>query len=126
MYSIDPFLKHLQIIITPSMAAFLHQRVVMNDLWTAQVHLLTPPAEFGDTQCCTNVVAWGSSAAEFANNICTILGRREWSVLSIMQCRRASAAGAMMEELSEQIEEARKKPGSCIFGTLHYYPSKPS
>jgi hypothetical protein len=30
----------------------------MKELWTAQVHLLTPPAEFGDTKCCTNVVAW--------------------------------------------------------------------
>lgn len=99
----------------------------MDDLWTAQVHLLTPPAEFGDTKCCTNVVAWGNSPADFASNVCTILGRRSWSVLSIVQCRRASACGEeMLAELADQIEEARKQPGSCIFGTLHYYPSKPA
>ena len=97
----------------------------MKVLWTAQVHLLTPPAEFGDTKCCTNVVAWGETPADFATNICTIFSRRNWTVISIMQCRRAADCMAV-EELAEQIEEAKSKPDSCIFGTLHYYPSKPA
>ena len=95
----------------------------MKSLWTAQVHLLTPPVEFGDTKCCTNVVAWGNTPADFASNICTILGRRDWTVLSILQCRRTTQCIAV-EELAEQIEEAQANYGSCIFGTLHYYPSR--
>jgi len=98
----------------------------MNALWTAQVHLLTAPNEFGDTRCYTNVVAWGRSAAEFGATISAILGRRNWSVLSIVQCRRAEQCIILTDEIAEQIEEARKKEGSCIFGTLHYYPSKSS
>jgi len=32
----------------------------------------------------------------------------------------------MTAELSDQIEEAERTPGSCIFGMLHYYPSRPA
>jgi hypothetical protein len=98
----------------------------MNALWTAQVHLLTAPNDAGDTRCYTNVAAWGRSAAEFGANISTILGRRGWEVLSIVQCRRAENCIILTDEMAEQIEEARKQEGSCIFGTLHYYPSKTS
>ena len=97
----------------------------MNIVWTAQVHLLTPPVEFRDTRCYTNVVAWGSTPAEFSANVCAILARRSWTVLSIMQCRRATNC-TVAGELADQIEEAKKQEGSCIFGTLHYYPSKPA
>jgi hypothetical protein len=108
------------------MAVFLLEEDAMKDLWTAQVHLLTPPAEFGDTKCCTNVVAWGSTPADFASTICTIFARRNWTVLSILQCKRTSKCTIMSEELTEQIERAKMEPDSCIFGTLHYYPSKPA
>jgi hypothetical protein len=47
-------------------------------------------------------------------------------VLSILQCRRAAQCIILTDEMAEQIEEARKVEGSCIFGTLHYYPSKAS
>jgi hypothetical protein len=96
----------------------------MDALWTAQVHLLTPPNEFGDTRCWANVVAWGVTPANFAENVCTILGRRSWTVLSIVQTRRAASLTIMADEVAEQIEAAEKQPGSCIFGSLHYYPSK--
>ena len=96
----------------------------MDALWTAQVHLLTPPNELGDTRCWVNVVAWGTTPANFAENVCAILGRRSWSVLSIVQTRRAADLTVMADEVAEQIEEAEKQPGSCIFGTMHYYPSK--
>jgi hypothetical protein len=32
----------------------------------------------------------------------------------------------VIEEVAEQIEQAKNKPGACVFGTLHYYPSKPA
>jgi hypothetical protein len=32
----------------------------------------------------------------------------------------------VIAELAEQIERAKLEPESCIFGTLHYYPSKPA
>ena len=96
----------------------------MDALWTAQVHLLTSPNEFGDTRCWVNVVAWGETPAKFADNVCTILGRRSWTVLSIVQTRRTASLTTFADEVAEQVELAEKKPGSCIFGTLHYYPSK--
>jgi hypothetical protein len=98
----------------------------MKELWTAQVHLLTPPAEFGDTKCWTNVVTWAEDADDFAATVSTILARRHWSILDVQQCKRAADCTAMIAELSDQIEHARIQPGSCIFGTLHYYPSKPA
>jgi len=96
----------------------------MYALCTAQVHLLTPPNEFGDTRCWVNVVAWGTTPANFAENVCAILGRRSWTVLSIVQTRRTANLTTVADEVTEQIEEAEKQLGSCIFGTLHYYPSK--
>jgi hypothetical protein len=41
-----------------------------------------------------------------------------------MQARRQLPA--MIEELAKQIEQAKSQPGECIFGTLHYYPSRPA
>jgi hypothetical protein len=98
----------------------------MKELWTAQVHLLTPPAEFGDTKCCTNVVAWAEDAEDFAATVSAIFARRHWSILSVLQCRRAAECEVVIAELAEQIERAKLEPESCIFGTLHYYPSKPA
>ena len=96
----------------------------MKELWTAQVHLLTPPAEFGDTKCCTNVVAWAEDEEDFAATVSDIFERRNWSILSLHQCQRAAERAVMIEELEEQIERAKLEPESCIFGTLHYYPSR--
>jgi hypothetical protein len=98
----------------------------MKELWTAQVYLLTPPAEFGDTKCCTNVVAWAEDAKDFTTVVSSIFVRRNWSILSVRRCRRAADCGAMIAELAEQIERARMEPGSCIFGILRYFPSRPA
>lgn len=98
----------------------------MKELWTAQVRLLTPPAEFGDTKAFTNVVAWAEDAENFTAAVSSIFARRHWSILGVQQCQRAADCTAMTEELSEQIEQAKSQPGICIFGTLHYYPSKPA
>jgi hypothetical protein len=81
----------------------------MKELWTAQVHLLTPPAEFGDTKCCTNVVAWAEDAEDFAATVSAIFARRHWSILSVQQCRRAAECEAVIAELAEQNEQPRRK-----------------
>ena len=96
------------------------------ELWTAQVHILTPPAKFGDTKCFTNVVAWADSAEDYAATVSSIFARRYWSILSVQQCKRAADCPVMIEELAEQIEQAKQQPGACLFGTLQYYPSKPA
>jgi hypothetical protein len=98
----------------------------MKELWTAQMHILTPPAEFGDTRAFTNVVAWAEDAEDFTSVVSSIFARRHWSILSVKQCERAADCTTIKEELAEQIEQARKQQGGCIFGTLHYYPSKPA
>jgi hypothetical protein len=41
------------------------------------VHLLTPPAEFGDTKCCTNVVVWGEGAEDFTATVSAIFAKLE-------------------------------------------------
>lgn len=97
----------------------------MKELWTAQVHLLTAPARFGDTKCVSNVVAWADSQEGFTAEVTAVFARRGWSIVHVQRCHRVAECTAMVEELSEQIEEARLTPGSCIFGTLHYYPSRP-
>ena len=98
----------------------------MKEPWTAQVHLLTPPAECGDTKCCTNVVAWAEDAEDFRATVAAIFARRHWSILSVQQCQRAADCVAPIEEHAKQIERAKREPGSCIFGTLQYYPSRPA
>jgi hypothetical protein len=98
----------------------------MKELWTAQVHVLTPPVEFGDTKAYTNVVAWAESAENFAAIVSALFARRHWSVLGLQQCKRAADCTAMIEELAEQIEQARRQPAGCVIGTMQYYPSKPA
>jgi hypothetical protein len=98
--------------------------ILMKELWIAQVHVLTPPAKFGDTKAFANVVAWAEDAGEFTATVSSIFARRQWSILSVQHCQRAADCTAMIEELAEQIDEAKRQPGSCIFGTLNYYPSK--
>ena len=97
----------------------------MKELWTAQVHLLTPPSTGGNTKCCTNVVAWAEGPLEYEAMLAAVFSRRHWSILSIRQCIRVATCIPTTEELARQIERAGTRPGSCIFGTLFYYPSKP-
>ena len=98
----------------------------MKVLWTALVELLTPPSESGDTMCFTNVVAWAESPDDYAASLATLFGKSDCSVLSIERCLLVDDGGTVSEELSEQIARAREHPDDCIFGELHYYPSKPA
>jgi hypothetical protein len=97
----------------------------MKELWTAQVHLLTPPSAGGNTKCCTNVVTWAEGPADYQASLTVVFARRHWSILSIRQCMRVANCIPTNEELVRQIDRAGRKANSCIFGTLYYYPSKP-
>jgi hypothetical protein len=35
----------------------------------ATMMFVPPPAEFGDTKCCTNVVAWAEGAEDFSATV---------------------------------------------------------
>jgi hypothetical protein len=99
--------------------------MAMKELWTAQVHILTPPSARGNTRCCTNIVAWAESPTDYELELSVIFAYQHWSILSIRQCVRIADCIPTSDELLRQIERAREKRGSCIFGTLNYYPSKP-
>ena len=98
----------------------------MKELWTALVELLTPPNETGNTKCYTNVVAWADDPKDYSDVISSLFEKSDCSVLEIEQCVRVSDCTDIPEELLEQIERAKTHPEDCIFGHLHYYPSKPS
>ncbi|MDR3724190.1 MAG: hypothetical protein P4K83_06845 [Terracidiphilus sp.] len=97
----------------------------MKELWTAQVHILTPPSARGNTRCCTNIVAWAESPAGYEAGLRNLFERQHWSILSIRQCMRIANCIPTTDELLQQIELAREQGDGCIFGTLCYYPSKP-
>jgi hypothetical protein len=97
----------------------------MKELWTAQVHILTPPSAGDNTRCCTNVVAWAESPTDYEIKLNSFFAHRHWSILSIRQCVRVANCIPTTDELLRQIERARSQQEGCIFGTLCYYPSKP-
>jgi hypothetical protein len=98
----------------------------MKKLWTGQVHVLTPPAQGGDTRAFTNVVTWADDAEDFAAAVAKIFARRHWTVLDVKLCMPAADCKVMTAELADQVERAKEEPDACVFGTLHYYPSKPA
>jgi hypothetical protein len=98
----------------------------MVELWTGRVHLLTPPSEVGDTKCYTNVVAWAQSSDDFVRAISSIFEKSSCYVLDVEDCERIDDCMNITEALEGQIERAKIQPEDCIFGTLHYYPSKPA
>jgi hypothetical protein len=98
----------------------------MKKLWTGQVHVLTPPAKGGDTRAFTNVVAWAEDADDFAGSVAKIFARRHWTILNVQQCMPAAECAVMTAELAEQVERAKEESDACVFGTLHYYPSRPA
>jgi hypothetical protein len=56
----------------------------MKELWTAQVELLTPPSEDGDTKCFTNIVAMADNAVDFQTKVLRILEKDSWSLRTMM------------------------------------------
>jgi hypothetical protein len=100
--------------------------MTMKELWTSLVELLTPPSEGGDTKCFTNIVAMADDAEDFQTKVSRILEKDSWFVLSYEGCATVTRDDDVPEELAEQIEMASTRPEDCIFGTLHYFPSKPA
>jgi hypothetical protein len=56
----------------------------MKELWTAQVHLLKPPAEFGDTKCCTNVVAWAEDDEDYTAIVSAIYAKLLYEYFKVL------------------------------------------
>ena len=98
----------------------------MKELWTGLFELLTPPSESGNTGCFTNIVAWASDVEDFQANVSRILEKDSWFVVSVKDCVPIAKCQDVPDELAEQIETARTRPDDCVFGELHYFPSKPS
>jgi len=96
----------------------------MKELWTGQLHLLTPPAKSGDTRCFTYAAAWAENAEDFTSYVALICARRHWTVLSALRIMRADDCMVKTAELSEQIERVSSGPHTCVFGVRCYYPSK--
>ena len=97
----------------------------MKKMWTALVEILTPPNELGNTKAYTNVVAWAENEKEYRASISNLFEKSDCFVLEVEQCMRIADCTNLSKELSEQIERSKAHPEDCIFGTLHYYPSKP-
>ncbi len=98
----------------------------MKALWIGLVEVLTPPGESGDTKAFTTVVARADDPNNFRKFVTSVFADYDWHVLGIQDCVPASACTDITsEELLDSLEAARNYPEACIFGTLHYYPSKP-
>jgi hypothetical protein len=97
----------------------------MKELWTALVNLQTPPSESGDTECFTNVIAWADDPEDYRATITFLFEQSSCYVLDIEDCKCICDCMDVSVELAEQIIRTRSHPEDCIFGTLHYYPSKP-
>jgi len=99
----------------------------MNELWTAQVEVLTPPSVSGcgNTKCFTNVVAWATCPQEYAARVSRLFEKSSCSVLRVQRCVRVEDCVEIPEEHMRQIERAKTHPDDCVFGPLFYYPSKP-
>jgi hypothetical protein len=98
----------------------------MKELWTAQVHLLTPPNSVGNTKAYTNIVCWAESVEDYSSRVARALEDRGWFVLDVNLCRRVEECNIIPEELASQIERAKMQPSACVIGTVHYYPSRPA
>ena len=98
----------------------------MLDLWTGRFELLTPPSEWGDTGCFTNVVAWAENEDDFRMKVSKIFQTYSWFVVDAESCKRIDDCENFSAEMSEQIETAKSNSNACVYGTLHYFPSKPA
>ncbi len=98
----------------------------MKEIWTARVEVLTPPCSTGNTKAFTNVVLWAEDQPDIKKIVSEVFAKYSWSVLGVENCVRAADCEVISSELAEQIETAKPLPKACIFGTLHYYPSRPA
>ena len=97
----------------------------MRELWIGVVEVLTAP-NGGNTRALTNVIAWADSKPEFERSASGVLEGFGWTVVRTDNIRPVSRESNYREEIAGMIEQAQSNPNSCIFGTLHYYPSRPA
>jgi len=97
----------------------------LRELWIGEIEVLTEPTG-GNTRAYTNVIAWADSRQEYGRSASAVLEGYGWTVLKTENVRPVSRESNYREEIAEIIERARSIPKACIFGTLHYYPSRPA
>jgi hypothetical protein len=99
----------------------------MRELWIGVVEVLTKSSVGdGNTRAFTNVVTWATTASDFVNSVTTVFAEYGWTVLSVENQRPIASETGFEEEITEIIERAKLIREACIFGTFHYYPSKPA
>ncbi len=99
----------------------------MRQLWIGWVETLTEPSDGdGNTRAFTNVVAWATQESDYKATVISVFGGHGWTVLGVENMRPVDEALDFSKEVSEIIERAKSFPKACIFGTLHYYPSRPA
>jgi hypothetical protein len=99
----------------------------MKELWIGVVEVLTEPSPgTGNTLAFTNVVAWADAASDYVSSVNAMLSGYGWTVLNIDHLRPISGDSKFSDEIAEIIERAKTNPSGCIFGTFHYYPSRPA
>ena len=99
----------------------------MRQLWIGVVEVLTEPSsDSGDTRAFSNVVAWANDESDYRATLSTVFDGYGWTVLGVENLRPVVQESEYSEEISEIIERAKSFPKACIYGTHHYYPSKPA
>jgi hypothetical protein len=97
----------------------------MRELWRTVAELLTPPSDLGDTRYFSNVVAWAIDESDLQQTITMVAVKYSWHLINIDNSFPVERMTDFSDELLEQIEAAKPLPEACVFGTLHYYPSRP-
>ena len=98
----------------------------MKELWIGLVELLTPPSEFGDTKCWTNLLAWADSPGDFETTISRFLEQESMFLLATEWCHPVADYEEVPEEMVKFIEWAKLHPDDWLAADRHYFPSKPT
>jgi hypothetical protein len=98
----------------------------MKEIWTGRVEVLTSPTEFGDTKAFTNVVTWATDAEGYKRRVASVFEEYGWALIGVEDSTPIANDENLGEFVSEAAEKARNNPNACIYGTFHYYPSRPA
>jgi hypothetical protein len=96
-----------------------------NELWTGRVEVLTPPTEFGDTKAYTNVVTWAVDAQGYERRVASVFEEYGWVLIGVEDSAPIANYEDVGEFVSEAAARAKDNLNACIYGTFHYYPSRP-
>lgn len=98
----------------------------MRELWTGRVELLTPPTEWGDTKCFTNVFAWADGPEDFATIIDRNLKSEGIAVLNIEEAHPVEGDEVFPEKTQPFLDWVREHLDGFTTADRHYYPSRPA